>query len=86
MPYLAHKIDLFNSNNTEASEEDAIRNSNNERVKINLKGIMIGNGVTNWTYDADPAFVKMGYQFNLYSPNLRKQMDDNNCTYSGEDN
>ena len=46
---------------------------------------MVGNGVTNWTHDGDTAFVKLGYQFNLYSPSIRKQMDDNNCTYTDED-
>ena len=37
VPYLAYQIDQFNNNETTKVEE-----------KINLKGIMVGNGVTDW--------------------------------------
>jgi len=31
----------------------------------NLKGIMVGNGVTNWTYDTIPASLEFSYQRGL---------------------
>lgn len=34
--------------------------------KINLKGMMVGNGVTNWLYDTYPAYVKMSYWHSLF--------------------
>ena len=34
---------------------------------INLKGFMVGNGVTNWKYDADPAWVDTLNGFKMIS-------------------
>lgn len=31
----------------------------------NLKGFIVGNGVTNWKYDGVPAYVHMSYYFGL---------------------
>lgn len=36
----------------------------------NLKGFMVGNGVTNWKYDTMPAFVEMAYWHGLYDDDL----------------
>jgi carboxypeptidase C (cathepsin A) len=49
IPYFMQQIHWFNGNQTK--EDD----------KINLKGILVGNGVTNWTYDATPATVDFLY-------------------------
>lgn len=43
---------------------------------------MVGNGVTNWRYDTDPAFIEMGYWHSLYSQEVRDQMFENHCNYS----
>lgn len=45
VPLLANEINEWNKNQTAFTE------------KINLKGFMVGNGVTNWTYDTFPATV-----------------------------
>ena len=39
-----------------------------------LRGIMVGNGVTNWTYDTIPAFLEMGYWHSLYDGETREYM------------
>ena len=46
VPYLASRIDEYITNNT-----------GKEGVYLpNLKGIIVGNGVTNWKYDGTPAY------------------------------
>jgi carboxypeptidase C (cathepsin A) len=55
VPYLALRMDQYNEDN---SAENAFR--------FNLKGFIVGNGVTNWKYDGDPSYIKMGWYFNLY--------------------
>jgi len=41
VPYLALRIDQYNND------------SPSNKFKINLKGIIVGNGVTNWKWDGD---------------------------------
>ena len=53
VPYLANEIYQHNETNAD--------------FKPNLKGFMVGNGVTNWRYDTDPAYIEMGYWHSLYS-------------------
>ncbi len=60
VPTLVYFMDQWNNNKTTPAAE-----------KFNLKGFMVGNGVTNWTYDTTPAFVEMGYWHSLYSDELR---------------
>lgn len=60
IPYLALRIDEFNQNATQA---------------INLKGFMIGNGVTNWKYDTTNAFVKMGFTHGLIDISLKERLE-----------
>jgi carboxypeptidase C (cathepsin A) len=36
----------------------------------NLKGFMVGNGVTNWKYDCTPAYFHMSYYHGLISDEL----------------
>lgn len=43
---------------------------------------MVGNGVTNWTYDTYPAFIEMAYWHSLADQGLRDQMTDAQCDYS----
>jgi len=72
VPYLAYRIDQFN-NQAPASQ------------KINLKGIMVGNGVTNWEWDGDTTYVEIGYFHGLYGNPLHFQIEANNCTFLYED-
>ena len=51
--------------------------------KPNLKGYIVGNGVTNWTYDTMPAYLSMGYWHSLYDTRLYAQMQAANCDFSG---
>ena len=67
IPYLALRIDEFNQKSSE---------------KINLKGFMIGNGVTNWKYDVTPAFVKMSYSHGLISNSLHQKLEKLNCDFA----
>ena len=49
----------------------------------NLKGMMVGNGVTNWKYDTIPAYLEMGYWHSLYDTTTYEAMQANKCDYSG---
>jgi len=70
VPKLAQRVDKYITDNTGKSG-----------IYIpKLKGIMVGNGVTNWKYDTTPAFVKMGYWHGLYDDDLYNQIKD--CDYS----
>ena len=51
--------------------------------KINLKGIAVANGVANYTYDTNMAYINMSYYHSMYSPEMRKVFDDNNCKLYG---
>ena len=50
---------------------------------VNLKGIMVGNGCTNWTYDTTPAMLNMTYWHALYNDELHDKMVEKECDYSG---
>jgi carboxypeptidase C (cathepsin A) len=36
------------------------------KYKPKFKGFMVGNGVTNWKYDTQPALIEMAYWHGLY--------------------
>ena len=48
VPYLAWRIDNFN--------QDAAAK---KTFQFNLKGFLVGNGVTNWKWDGDQSYVEM---------------------------
>jgi len=73
VPWLTQSIDTYNTNN---AGDDTV-------FKPNLKGFMVGNGVTNYDYDCTPAYVEMGYWHSLYSTDIYDQMAANNCNYGG---
>mmetsp|Transcript_6851 Transcript_6851/g.6062 ORF Transcript_6851/g.6062 Transcript_6851/m.6062 type:complete len:141 (-) Transcript_6851:153-575(-) len=50
-------------------------------MKLNLKGFMVGNGVTNWNLDVTPAWLQMAYWHGFYSDELKQKLDDNDCYY-----
>ena len=35
---------------------------------------MVGNGVTNWKYDTEPAYAQMGYYHSLYDTRTFDEM------------
>lgn len=74
VPFLASKIIEYNK---EAVELD----------KIMLKGILVGNGVTDWKYDTTPALIEFAFTHGIYSTELRNKYlrfcldgpDDTDC-------
>ena len=42
-----------------------------ESQKINLKGILVGNGVADWNYDTEPATIDFAFTHHLYSYETR---------------
>lgn len=59
IPRLAEKIVDFNAQVSTSQ-------------KINFKGFLIGNGVTNWKYDTSPALLDFAFTHSLYSYEMRK--------------
>ena len=51
-------------------------------TKINLKGIIIGNGATDWKYDTTPAMIDFAWDHNLYSQSLRNEIVKYNCKFN----
>lgn len=45
----------------------------------------MGNGVTNWQYDTNAAYVEMGYWHSLYSQELRDNITAADCNFGGVD-
>ena len=67
IPYLARRIFEHNDAGNEF---------------INLKGVAIGNGVTNWKFDCDNALWDMAYAHGLISTDLNQQYQDSDCDFS----
>lgn len=72
VPYLVNQIHHHN-----------MANLGTDVFMPNLKGMMVGNGVTNWKYDTYPAYLEMGYWHSLYSTETYDAMKANDCDYSG---
>jgi hypothetical protein len=47
-----------------------------------MKGFMVGNAVTNWDWDGDASLVKLAFYFNLYPPQFKKLLKENDCTFN----
>ena len=58
VPMLAYNIVQYNKNLPESQ-------------KIRLKGILVGNGVADWNYDADYAMIDFAFTHHLYSYETR---------------
>jgi hypothetical protein len=54
-------------------------------IAYNLKGQMVGNGVTNWDYDTSPAVTNTTYGFNMIPKKLYDEMENNGCVFYGDD-
>ena len=71
VPYLTWQIYNWN-----------IQQRAKKKPEIPLKGMMVGNGVTDYTYDVWPAYIPTVYNFNLIPTSLKNQVLKNNCTHS----
>lgn len=69
VPYLAYN--LHANNHTTRSGGD-----------INLKGVAIGNGVTDWSVDCDVAYVEMAYAHGLIPLELQERILKAGCDFS----
>mmetsp|Transcript_41862 Transcript_41862/g.64054 ORF Transcript_41862/g.64054 Transcript_41862/m.64054 type:complete len:316 (+) Transcript_41862:28-975(+) len=71
--YVPYLLDGIDEQNSKAESEDD---------KLNLKGFLIGNGVTNWKYDCDNAMVEFLFGRGLYSQELYDKMKEKECDYT----
>lgn len=70
VPYLAMRIHQHNE-----------MSKLNGRTPINLKGIAVGNGATDWRYDTTPSYLPMAYNHQLMDTELYNTIVENNCTW-----
>ena len=64
VPYLAYNVLKYNEKQTDAK-------------KIRLNGMLVGNGVTDWKVDTEPALWEFAFTHNIYGPELRKAFLEN---------
>ena len=74
VPYLAMRIHQHNE-----------MTKLNHRTPINLKGIAVGNGATDWNYDTTPSYLPMAYNHQLMDGELYDVFVENNCTWFFQD-
>lgn len=48
----------------------------------NLKGMMVGNGCTNWKYDTTPAQIELYYWHSFISKDLYDKYKANECDFT----
>ena len=51
---------------------------------LNLQGVIVGNGVTNWTLDTNNAFQAMGFWHNVVYLDHEEKLEKYNCLPQGE--
>ena len=71
VPYLAHYIVKHNEDN---ADDDTV-------FKPNLKGFAVGNGVTNWKYDTNAAYIDMSYWHSLIDSDLHDRFVAADCDW-----
>jgi len=71
VPLVSYNIDQYNE---QYADDDSV-------FKPNLKGFMVGNGVTNWEYDTTPAFVQLAYDECLFDTPLMDTIKELGCKY-----
>lgn len=50
-----------------------------------MKGILVGNGCTDWEVDAEPGWMEMLYMHNIIDINSFKEWRDNKCFWTVEE-
>ena len=69
VPYLAYYINQHNEQN---AEDDSV-------FKPNLQGFAVGNGVTNWEYDTNAAYIDMAYWHSLIDEQMHEKFVALDC-------
>jgi len=69
VPYLAER--LHSNNQTTKSGGD-----------IKLQGIAVGNGVTDWSVDCDPAYIELSWYHGLIPKDLQERIESTTCNFS----
>ena len=54
----------------------------NDLVKFNLKGMVIANGVSDWSIDTYPSMIDNWHRFNVIPMKLHKQFVQNKCSFT----
>lgn len=62
-----------------------MKNPAENKIIFNMKGIVVGNGVTDWQWDGDQAYVEIAMYHGLIGTALHEEMKANNCNYYYED-
>jgi carboxypeptidase C (cathepsin A) len=70
VPYLAFRIHEHNE-----------MSKLNHRTPINLKGIAVANGATDWRYDTTPSYLPMAYHHQLMDRETHEIFEDNKCAW-----
>lgn len=73
VPFLLYQLDHHNE----------INRGNPQVFKPNLRGMMVGNGVTNWNYDTTPGAFEMSYWHSLIDKDLYMNASSNGCIFNG---
>ena len=71
VPLASYNIDQYN---TKYAADDSV-------FKPKLKGFMVGNGVTDWTFDTTPAFVQLAYDEVLIEDSVFDRIQKLKCNY-----
>lgn len=71
VPYLAWTI----------YENNEMAKFQNFRTSYNLKGLLVGNGATNWDFDVSPSFPDTVYSFNIIPEHIYGDFVDNGCVF-----
>ena len=72
VPYLMHQMDNYIQTNLD----------NPDVFLPPLKGILVGNGVTNWNYDGNPAAFEMAFWHSLIDKEEYDQAKLHNCSFN----
>ena len=76
--YIPNLLKRIDQHNTQYKEDISV-------FKPNLKGMLIINGFTNYSYDNGPARVEYAKNFFLISEELYDDFMSNNCTWNVAD-
>ena len=71
----------FLSDAAPSDDDDDLLLTSSNYPRMNFKGMIIGNPVTDWAVDGKPSFVQMGYYYGLYGPEFLESISKNNCTF-----
>lgn len=72
VPYLAWQV----------YQHNLVADYDDSKTSYNLKGYMVGNGITNYTVDVWPAFVDTVYNLHLIPKSLYDDFKANDCYFS----